>query len=180
MTLSSSDILVRQASQTTQYACFCSIRSSSSILLPPTFSPTMNPVYLDASPDLDPASATPKEKRKGQGGSGIMLAVPSDGSSAAQSSVNVVDDVGAAERARRELRMEETIDTSGKRRGRFARYMMAELDKNTTRIPLAINCFLSGCKYDSRLYASVSLTHFSHPSFRAVIGSVTFSATSVW
>lgn len=41
----------------------------------------------------------------------------------------------------------ETTNTAKRRKGRLERYIRSELDKDHTRIPLAINCFLSGCEY---------------------------------
>lgn len=99
------------------------------------------PVYLDASPD--PSTVNSKDYAQ-------ATTLPSPTVTAAQSTANIVGigdagDTGRAGLAQEEV-PEETIDTSGKRRGRLARYLTSELDKTTTRIPLAINCFLSGCE----------------------------------
>ena len=103
------------------------------------------PIYLDPPPSSP--SVSPKDYAHRQDGSIVPVPTPPDASLAAAPCSNIVND--ASERLERELKVEETIDTAGKRRGRFARYMMAELDKETTRIPLAINCFLSGCEWTS-------------------------------
>jgi len=145
----------------------------------PSSSTSNHPIYLDAPPS-PPLAVSPKDYALGQDDTIVPVPTPPDDELPGSPSSSVVNN--ASERLRKELKVEETIDTSGKRRGRFARYMMAELDKETTRIPLAINCFLSGCEWNLEYmtrWCLIVLTRLL-PPFPPVIGSVTFSATSVW
>ncbi|KAK9898633.1 hypothetical protein P389DRAFT_36432 [Cystobasidium minutum MCA 4210] len=131
------------------------------------------PTYLDA-PDLSSTNPAPNSIRQQQhsttpsssnsiSNTPSMSPIPEDAIHPAPTpndsviNLDTSPTVKPSEKARKVLKQEETMDTTARRRGRFARYMMAELDKTTTRIPLAMNCFLSG-----------------------FIGCVTFSATSVW